>query len=262
MVWRARDGAIDGVRLPDFVGIGAPRAGTTWLHYNLAAHPQLCLPADRKEQRFWNHNLSLGIDRYAAAFDCTASQVMGEISPTYSTMDPWRMHLMARMMPDVRILYMLRNPIDRTWSHLSLWAKQQGFEAAALAEEQIRTALQSEEFARASAYTAVYDRYCRLFSRDQIWVGFYDDIEADPRQLLASVFVHLGVASDVAWEDFPLSERINTGLLDEESDSTSAALMPERWRSFLARHFATELAHSAEVFGGHAARWLAEAADV
>lgn len=260
MLWRARRGRLDDLRLPNFIGIGAPRAGTTWLHFNLAAHPDICMPSNRKEQRFWNHNLSRGIDAYAGAFSCSQSQVMGEISPTYSTMDPWRRKLMARMMPDVKIIYLIRNPIHRTWSHLSLWAKSSGRDATTLPEDEIRSALASEEFAQASAYADVYARYCETFSPQQIFVGFYDDIEADPRGLLRSVFGHVGVTDEVAWDSFPLGYRVNSGLVDEAQAADTSSVLPERWRGFLATQLADQLNDSARVFGGHAERWAADAA--
>ena len=72
--------------LPTFLGIGAPRSGSSWLHDLLAAHKAIVMPKDRKELDFFTANFDRGPAWYASYFDPSGREMItsaGEISPTY-----------------------------------------------------------------------------------------------------------------------------------------------------------------------------------
>src|SRR5579863_8320683 len=71
-----------GLRLPDFIHIGPPRTGTTWLHEVLTGH--VGLPQGIKETSFFDDRYDLGVKWYADFFaDCPGSLPVGEMAPTY-----------------------------------------------------------------------------------------------------------------------------------------------------------------------------------
>jgi hypothetical protein len=259
MIWQSRSGGIEDLRLPDFVGVGGARCGTTWLHSNLDAHPETCMPAT-KELRFWNNNLSRGLNAYASNFRCAPGTVAGEVTPAYGVMDAWRVKLMARVIPDARLVFLIRDPVDRSWSHLSLWARNRGLDVADLTHEQIVEKLTGDEFDRNATYTESYRIMSEAFSREQIFVGFYEDVINDPKSLLHGVFEHIGVSTDIDWADLPVSRRFNSGMGYEEQRESTSATMPERYRSMLSRRYEKELRHLAQTFRGHAEQWAADAA--
>jgi hypothetical protein len=260
MLWRTRSGKVEDLRMPDFLGIGGARCGTTWLHYNLDAHPQVCMPAT-KELRFWNNNLSRGLKAYSANFRCAPEEIAGEITPAYGVMDAWRVKLMARVIPDVRLVYIIRNPIDRSWSHLSLWARNRGLAVERLTHDQIVEGLTSDEFTRNATYTETYRIYAEAFSRKQIYVGFYEDVTQRPKELLHGVFEHIGASTDIDWDALPMSRRFNSGMGYEEQERSTTTTMPDEYRAMLSKRYEIELRHLAQTFRGHAERWAAEAAD-
>ncbi|HSF86497.1 MAG TPA: sulfotransferase [Acidimicrobiia bacterium] len=259
MLWNSRDGGVDDLRLPDFLGIGGARCGSTWLHFNLDAHPDVCMPAT-KELRFWNNNLGRGLKAYSSNFDCKPGDVAGEITPAYGVMDAWRVRLMARVLPEARLVYLIRNPIDRSWSHLSLWARNRGLAVNELSHDQIVEGLTSDEFTRNATYTQTYRIYSEAFGRNQIFVGFYEDVEQKPRELLQGIFEHIGVATDVNWDELPMSRRFNSGMGYEEQERTTTTTMPDEYRAMLAKRYEIELRHLAQTFRGHAEQWAADAA--
>jgi len=106
-------------RLPDFVVIGAQRAGTTSLWENVGRHPGIRLPA-RKELHFFDLNFHRGAPWYMAQFrNCVTSEgkvLVGDASPYYM----FHPHVASRcsaLLPHVRIIVILRNPVDRAYSH-------------------------------------------------------------------------------------------------------------------------------------------------
>ena len=71
----------------DFLGIGAQKAGTSWLFRWLGAHPRISFPAG-KEVHFWDKKRDRGIDWYRGLFDADDGKLHGEITPAYACLSP------------------------------------------------------------------------------------------------------------------------------------------------------------------------------
>lgn len=107
--------------LPDFLILGAQKAGTTSLHAYLGAHPKIA-PALAKEIHFLDYNYARGEAWYRAHFPTRlekwrgAFQLTGEGSPYYLFYPhaAWRA---KQLMPHAKLLVLLRNPVDRAYSH-------------------------------------------------------------------------------------------------------------------------------------------------
>ena len=104
------------LRLPRFMGIGAHKAGTSWLHVNLQAHPQLFLPRQKELHYFDSYFHSRTLRFYSGQFESADAKIRGEITPAYSILSPKRIRFIRKIMPDVRLIFIMRNPIDRSWS--------------------------------------------------------------------------------------------------------------------------------------------------
>jgi hypothetical protein len=106
--------------LPDFIIIGAQRSGSTSLYNYLAEHPSVS-PTLHKEIHYFDENFDRGIEWYKAHFDASdylkAHQLItGEASPYY-ILDPEAPKRIAQLIPDVKLIALLRNPINRAYSH-------------------------------------------------------------------------------------------------------------------------------------------------
>ncbi|MEM7436927.1 MAG: sulfotransferase domain-containing protein [Myxococcota bacterium] len=108
-------------RLPDFLIIGAAKAGTTSLHGYLEKHPQVFVSAD-KEPCFFDSAVAWdrGVDWYRSLFaDAEPGQLCGEASTNYTRYPqvPDVPERIAALVPDVKLIYMMRHPVDRAYSH-------------------------------------------------------------------------------------------------------------------------------------------------
>ena len=110
--------------LPDFIIVGAQKAGTTSLYYHLADHPQI-LPARFKEIRFFDRHFHQGMDWYRGHFprrgvgmgrNGSEPVLTGEATPNYLP-DPLVPGRIRQALPDVKLIVLLRNPVDRAYSH-------------------------------------------------------------------------------------------------------------------------------------------------
>jgi hypothetical protein len=105
--------------LPTFLGIGVPRAGTTWLHELLKAHPDVYVPMRRKEINYFDMYYSRGRKWYGGFFpaeaDAALYRAVGEITPFY-VYHPECPERIANMGSVTKLIVMLRNPVERAYS--------------------------------------------------------------------------------------------------------------------------------------------------
>lgn len=181
--------------LPDFIIIGAMKCGTTSLHFYLDQHPQIAM-SRQKELHFFvqEKNWQRGIEWYKSQFKDSA-KVQGEASPSYSAYPKWlgvpeRIHAIV---PDAKLIYILRDPIERTISnYLHRWIN--GIE-----EREINQAL-AEDFANnqyifRSQYYMQIQKYLPYFARERLLIITLEELSAQPQATLKKVFDYLNVDS-------------------------------------------------------------------
>jgi hypothetical protein len=187
--------------LPNFLIIGAMRSGTTSLFAALAAHPQV-FGAPGKELRFFDLNYERGIDWYGERFQGSKGKVaIGEASQTY-IYDPLALDRMAAHVPDARLIAILRDPVERAYSHYwlnrSRGREPLSFEEALEAEEgRLKGSSRSDRFFYSYVdrghYKTQLDRVCSLYDRSGLHVVLFDDLRDHPVQTFEGLCRFLGV---------------------------------------------------------------------
>jgi len=231
-------------RLPDFLGIGAQKSGTTWLHTQLATHPALHLP-DEKEVHYFDWNFHRPLAEYGRHFRNAGDRVAGEITPGYAILPDDRIAFVARVMPRVRIVYLMRDPVERAWSQVVMnEIELGGVDPDAIDDDGWIARLREPRVRRRGDHLAVIDAWRRHVPDDRILLGFFEEIAADPAGLLARVHAFLGV------EPRPPAE---TGVVRRGVGKP----MPDRVREALVTMLEPELRGLAARFGPPCTDWLA-----
>jgi Sulfotransferase domain len=188
---------MSGPRLPNFFVIGAMKAGTSSLWQALRSHPQVYMP-ETKEFHFFSNpdRAARGLDWYAAHFaDAGDAVAVGEASTNY-TKYPRRAGTpanIAAVIPDAKLVYVVREPISRIQSHYLHVAHRYG-ERRPLTE-----AVRAEpEYVNISRYRMQIDQYLDHFDRSQLLVITSEALRAEPNETLAKVLRFLDVDSSVA----------------------------------------------------------------
>jgi hypothetical protein len=223
-----------GPRFPDFLCIGAQKAGTTWLDANLRRHPGIWMPWIKELQYFndvhipahraWTgrHRLAHGakaaarVQRWAAAAGAGSDavdriqamwgepvsddwygrifaharpdQLCGEVTPEYSLLPPEGIAHVRRLNPRMKIIFLMRDPVERCWSHLRMLAKgREDFDYLAAARN-------PEVLARAD-YPAIVRRWSDVFGRSNLHLVLFQHIETEPTSVLREVCRFLGLAT-------------------------------------------------------------------
>lgn len=189
--------------LPTFLGIGAPRAGTTWLHELLASHPDVYVPTRRKEVRFFDQYYERGLQWYEKFFPSNAQagqyQAIGEISPAYLYC-PRCPERIASIPSITRLILMLRNPVDRAYSAYGLDIRFGSFSGPFEDFLSLRP-----DTIQMGFYSRQIRRYLRYFRRDQILTLIFEHAVADAPGTKKTLACFLGVAVD----RFPLAVGAN-----------------------------------------------------
>lgn len=179
-----------------FLGIGAQKAGTTWLYEMLRQHPGLGFPAG-KEVHFWDGKRQLGLEWYRAQFSAEDALRSGEITPAYAILPLEVIREIHRFEPALRLFYLIRNPIERAWSSALM--------ALGRAEMQVEEASDQwfiDHFCSAGSlkrgdYEQCLRNWRLVFGVEQLLVLSYDMIQQDPLALLRMCCTHLQV--DAGW---------------------------------------------------------------
>jgi hypothetical protein len=190
------------IRLPDFIAVGPPRTGTTWLYRALGGH--VGLPRDTKETDFFSANYARGMDWYADFFaECAPKLPVGEISPNYfaAAGAPERI---ARHIPGCRIICTLRDPVDRLYSFYRLM-RHNGWTRATLAE---LTQTDSPAI-EANRYAHYLARWRERFGADRVLAVLYDDLEGDAQRFLDAICEFIGIAPIPLAGSPLLNKRVN-----------------------------------------------------
>jgi len=175
--------------LPNFVGLGAQRAATTWIYQCLRCHPDVFIP-DKKELAFFNWNFDKGVDWYTAQFAGYSGQkAIGEITPGYLNSEP-AIRRIAEMIPDARFFVVLREPVQRAYSAYQLL--QERYPGTSFRD----ACTESSYLVKESLYAEGIERIFGLFHRENVKVFLYDDVQKDPAGVIADLFHFLGVDAD------------------------------------------------------------------
>jgi hypothetical protein len=194
--------------LPSFLVIGAQRAGTTSLFIYLSEHPHVAGPTGGdgtvrwpKELHFFDKRFSFGLDWYRRFFPLAAERrlarlrnrdlLAGEATPSY-LFHPEAPERVAACLPEVRLIAILRNPIERAFSHYQL-RRRMGrehlkFARAIKAEErQNRRGDRRRSYLARGLYAEQLERWLAYFPREQLLVIRSEDLMTYPAEVYGEV---------------------------------------------------------------------------
>lgn len=179
----------------DFLMLGCPRCGTTWVDKALRDHPEIYLPT-KKQTYFFDSHYDRGIDWYLKHFDGVTSEhkMVGEIATQYS--QPHLVKLVAEHFPDAKLLLAVRNPADRAYSFYQ--SRSQSFDWKCI-EEALE---QMPDILVLGQYMDQVEEILKYYDRDRLKILFFDDLKRDERTYYKSILQFLGVDENIETSQF------------------------------------------------------------
>ncbi|MEM8523431.1 MAG: sulfotransferase [Bacteroidota bacterium] len=174
---------------PDFLIIGTQKGGTTWLRRMLITHPDIYIPPYPEEVHFFNRAIEQP-DLYFALFNIqeAGGKLLGEKSPNYFHMPEKAIRFVKTLLPEVKLVVILRNPVERAWSQARM--NTSDFNQKELGKKNLlKLVLQVASrgnFERTN-YAKVLQKWLKSFDQEQLLLYYYDDLQNDSQQFLNRV---------------------------------------------------------------------------
>lgn len=189
--------------LPNFLGIGANRSGSTWIARNLMEHPDIFLPR-KKELHFFDRHYDQGLTYYEDEFSMwSGERAVGEVTPQYFH-DPSITPLIKKHLPNIKMFVSLRNPIERAYSQYWRMVATSSVGQTTTFEDVLES---NELVLQIGRYYDHLMRFYEYFAKEQILIMIYDDLKSDPSAFLSDLFIFLGVEDGFSSE--LVEQRIN-----------------------------------------------------
>lgn len=263
---------------PDFLCVGVHKGGTTWLYQQVDSHPDFWMPPfkelhyfdqlsrvqrssfprcrDERDRRFLEtiNSLSakpyLDLEHYARLFEPKGPLLSGDISPNYSTLTKEVIRRVVRYFPNLKVLFLARDPVERLWSHLSMEVHYHQIEPFDVTDiNQINRNLLRRGLLLRSYPSTIAARWKRHVHPDRFRIFFFDDLQRNPTELRRRILDFLGADPDKADTEVPA---------DYNSwDRAGKLPLSDKVRSHLAHFFKKELKRCAARLGGAARNWPA-----
>jgi hypothetical protein len=173
-------------RLPEIVGLGPPRTGTTWLHNALEG--RVDLPHGVKETLYFTTFYDKGIDWYARHFrHATGERKVAEICPYFFDTDA--LHRIKDVMPQCRFIVTMRDPVDRLYSMY----KELRYSGEAGRGTLEGTLSVWPTMAKGNRYASHLKQWFDAFGRESVLVTMYDELRSDPQAYVNRVTGFIGI---------------------------------------------------------------------
>jgi hypothetical protein len=178
---------------PTFLGIGAQKCASTWVHKILDDHPEIFV-SDPKELDFFSHNYDRGYLWYERHFSkAGTARAVGEVSPSYFC-DPSAPDRVERYHPETKIVLILRDPVQRAFSNHLHEIRKGHFTGEDLRFE---VGLASNPmYLFQSRYGTQLANWLRVIPKDRLLLLVQEDILADPVAQARRLYSFLGVDPD------------------------------------------------------------------
>ena len=248
-------------RRPDFMGIGAQKAGTTWVFSRLEQHPDVVFPAG-KEVHFWDLRFQKGTSWYFSRLGAPASKKVGDITPAYAILPRPRIEKLAAACPDTQFFMILRNPLERAWSLAKMNAGilfeatrdikfegRPGLEINDLSDGWWKAQFKMKGSLVRGMYDQSLDRWLSVVERDRLLVLHYEELVETPREFLNSIATHCGITTN--WFDQKSDSFFSKKVFYGANQS-----LPERFKPFLRELYGESIKNLSARLGGDYSHWL------
>jgi hypothetical protein len=263
---------------PDFLCVGAQKAGTSWLYRQLEPHPDFWMPPVKELHYLDNLNRTkrqhpprsnderdacfvesikdlsmqshLDLDRYGRLFCHKGPLLSGDISPAYSILSDEVIERVVDHFPNLKVVFLARDPVERAWSQLSMGIRLgviKKFDATN-PEEVVCNLLIPGVLAR-SHPSKIVARWKRYVRPENFRVYFFDDLKENPAELRRSILRFLGGDPD----------KPSGGLKPHDNNDAGRdkLRLTAKVRDRIAQFFEHELKACAVELGGCAKSWPA-----
>ena len=192
-------------RKPEFIIIGAAKSGTTSLYHYLIRHPSIFMCTPKEPSYFaFDDRFNRGVDWYLSLFSsANENQLCGEASTNYTNwpLYPHTAERMHALLPDVKLIYIMRHPVNRAYSHYlqliqNIRIENPSFGFTDTFEQHIE---KDDSIIQSSNYILQINHFLKYYPRDQFLFLFFEEFIENAEATLSIVadFLHIDNETDL-----------------------------------------------------------------
>jgi len=233
------------ILLPNFLIIGAPKCATSWLSGALTRQARILMVPDEIE--YFTSHLDRPLQWYLAHFQLVAASdkrkrlrpgerlILGEKSAGYCGLSPARIRLVHRLLPDTRLVLMIRDPVKRHWSHAKrffskLKAQRRGYDSLSSRRQLHRFFSRTRRFGE---FSKMIENWTDAYPAEQLLIVSQETAFAEPGRTFERVMRHIGAAEELK------HARMKYALRNDRNQGPSVPMPPDV-AHYLERMFARE----------------------
>ncbi len=203
---------MDKIILPNFLCIGAPKSGTTSLYNILQQHPEIGMSSFKEPHFFDNRdNWLRGVKWYSSTYFSSLKQNMiGEFTPSYLANEFAAKRIKETLGENVKFIVLLRNPVDRAYSHYlhskrDLFEKESFLGSLQLEHDRLKKFRENGDdvsiakfcYVHSGKYSLHFKEYLNFFNRKQFCIILFDDFINDTPNSVLKILNFLNVDSSI-----------------------------------------------------------------
>lgn len=188
---------------------------------------------------------------YSGLFSPSENQISGEITPAYCRLEQAQVAKIKALMPDLKVILILRNPVERYWSNLAMYFSKYDYNGIEnVSDADILRMFDSDQHRRSAEYCKTIELWNTHYSEEQMMVAFFEQISTQPQLLLEDICGFLGV---------PKQKSVDSAILMRKENHRRYPPIPEHFKIKLHKLFQTEIEQVHQMFNNkYTADWLAE----
>lgn len=159
-------------------------------------------------------------------------QVAGEVTPGYSMLSKADVAKVKQVNPHLKIIFIMRNPIERDWSAYLMRLRKHQLNYSDVNDDYVYRFFEFDGCRMKGDYLSTLLHWQAHFPKDQLFIGYYEDVKQNARQFLNQIFHFLGVDEVSQWDKYPLDRIFN---------KSKKLPIPERFEKYLSDKYAADL---------------------
>ncbi|CAA6819325.1 MAG: Unknown protein [uncultured Sulfurovum sp.] len=183
---------------------------------------------------------------YKSLFEQGYGKIKGEITPAYSILNKEDIRHIKALFPHLKIILILRNPIDRAWSQLRFYITRNMF-TINNDMDKIKAFIDSEIQETRGDYIQMLNNWTSIFPEEQIFIGFYDEIMESSKSFIGKISSFLEIDKE------PL---LSSSLLKQKINVSVEMKMPEEIKAYLVEKYIGDIEKMVDIFDVYPRRWL------
>ena len=203
--------------------------------------------SDENRKWYLNYFLNTYSDKwYKSLFEQGRGKIKGEITPAYSILNKKDIEHIHTLFPNLKIILILRDPVERAWSQARFYMTRNKFNVDSNLTE-IRKFIDSDIQETRGDYLSILENWSFIFSEENLFIGFYDEVSSEKEAFISKICKFLEIENTYLDKSHLVNKKVNVSIKIE---------MHKEIEKYLVEKYINDLKKLSNIFSGYPSKWL------